>query len=65
MSGPDTISTSDLAKWYGVSRVWVHGCLKRAGLKPVGRGAHRVALWDRKAAVEAVYYGTPRHARHQ
>lgn len=61
----DLISTSDLAKWYNVSRAWVHRCLKQAGLKPAGRGPRGVALWDRKQALEAVYYHTPRHAKRQ
>lgn len=56
----DEVTTGDLAFWLGVSRVAVLKKLRKEGLKPVRRGAHRVWMWDRKAALTALLGDTLR-----
>src|SRR5690606_32840826 len=54
MRGADTITTSALAAWYGLTRAGVIQRLRKAGLKPVGRGPRGVSLWPRRAALRVM-----------
>jgi hypothetical protein len=50
----DTIGTGDLAAWFGISVQAVGKKLRRAGMKPLGRGPHGQNMWPRLIALDVL-----------
>lgn len=56
------VTTAELALWYGISRQAIIKRLRKAGYRPIARGRHGVAIWNRRSAL-AVFRDTPGHTR--
>ncbi|MCB2413662.1 hypothetical protein LGT39_12485 [Demequina sp. TTPB684] len=50
----DTVGTGDLAAWFGISVQAVGKSLRKAGLKPEGRGPHGQNMWPRLVALNVL-----------